>query len=118
MKETNKNDQSQSPSETEWKIIEELRRYGILCPRTEKQMLNYVDRIVAHPPTIPEGLTDYASAIKKILGPPIVLKHRHDAGYANEEQISSLRRAARNGKEIPSDIEEAMRRARETNDEE
>lgn len=118
MKETNKNDQIQSPSEQEWEVIEMLRRHGLISPRTEKQTLRYIDDIESNPPILPDDLADYEQAVEKIFGSPIVLKHRHDAGYANEEQISSLRRAARNGKEIPSDIEEAMRRARETNDEE
>lgn len=99
-------------SNREREVLELLWRNGLVVPTSDEQMLDHLHRLDSSGAALPNVLADYVSAVDRILGPTIMLDKNGIPDGADGEEVQSLRRAARNGKSITSEIEEAMRQAR------
>ena len=105
------------PSAHELSLVEALKRGGFIVPETDEDAHRFLDRFSDASTTLPPALQDTDAAINRILGEKIHLP-KHLENQPETEQARSLRRAARKGSSISTEIEEAMRRARKAKDNE
>ncbi len=103
------------PSVEESSLIQALRRGGFLAPETDDDARQCLDQFSDSSITLPPALQDTDAVVKRIFGERVNLPDQLQ-NKPETEQAHSLRRAAREGGEITPEIEEAMRKARETKD--
>lgn len=92
-------------------LLDRIRAYVPHPSRSDADAQAWLDAYDNENADLPYPLSDPAAAVKLILGGPIPLP---DPSPDIDNAVSgSLRRAARNGREITPGVEDAMRRARE-----
>lgn len=110
-------DNKTQPSTHELSLVEALKRGGFIAPETDEDARRFLDRFSDSSTTLPPALQDTDAAVDRILGEEMHLPKRLQS-QPETEQARSLRRAARKGSSISPEIEEAMRQAREAEDDE
>ena len=101
----------EGPDKMSRELAAVLRALGLAMPRTEAEVAAVEAWLAEHPPTLPASLCDAEAAFRGGGGHvlPIRPPRHQDATEASE----NLARAAREGREIPAEVERRMREDRE-----
>jgi hypothetical protein len=103
--------QPSEPTPGHDELLERIRTYVPHPSRSDADAQAWLDAYDDEDVDLPYPLSDPTAAVELIFGAPIPLP---DPGPGLDDAVSgSLRRAARNGREITPGVEDAMRRARE-----
>ncbi|MFQ5568251.1 MAG: hypothetical protein ACE5G0_01165 [Rhodothermales bacterium] len=105
------------PPTNDLSLIKALKRDGFIAPETDEDARRFLDRFSDSSTTLPPVLQDTDAVVDLILGEEMHLPKRLQS-QPETEQARSLRRAARKGTSISPEIEEALRQAREAEDDE
>ncbi|MAS53138.1 MAG: hypothetical protein CMJ44_00670 [Pimelobacter sp.] len=98
------------PQDTDDALLRRIRAAVPQPSRSDEDALFWLEHLGDASP-LPPSLSDPAEVVARIFGgelPPI-----RDGQDRDDEHAHSLRRAARNGRAISDEVEDAMRRARE-----
>lgn len=101
---------------SESSLIRALRSGGCIAPVTDQDARQCLDQLSDSSITLPPALEDTDAVVSHICRKervtlPVKLQEKPET-----EQANSLRQAARKGGDITPEVEEAMRKARETKD--
>jgi len=94
----------------ERKVFRTLARLGWGIPLSEEEVAKAEGELEKSPVDIPIGLEDPSRLLKKIDSNQLVTK---SLGHTDPGTVDNLARAAREGGEIPPDVEERMKHDRD-----
>lgn len=96
-------------------LLDRIRAAAVQPSRSDEDARVFLNGLDATS-SLPLLLSNPSAAVALILGGNLLeIRGRHDL---DGDHVHSLRRAARNGREIPPEVEEAMQRAREATSDE